>query len=61
MLCIYYHFSRFTEHNGLIAGLVGFLLIIVYLLWQYRGLAVVAVASLIVAAVTTYLVIALLS
>ena len=47
--------------NGLIAGLVGFLLIIVYLLWQYRGLAVVAVASLIVAAVTTYLVIALLS
>ena len=47
--------------NGLIAGLVGFLLIIVYLLWQYRGLAVVAVASLIAAAVTTYLVIALLS
>ena len=47
--------------NGLIAGLVGFLLIIVYLLWQYRGLAVVAVASLIAAAASTYLVIALLS
>ena len=47
--------------NGLIAGLVGFLLIIAYLLWQYRGLAVVAVASLIAAAASTYLVIALLS
>ena len=47
--------------NGLIAGLVGFLLIIVYLLWQYRGLSVVAVASLIAAAASTYLVIALLS
>lgn len=47
--------------NGLIAGLIGFLLIIVYLLWQYRGLAVVAVASLIAAAASTYLIIALLS
>ncbi len=47
--------------NGLIAGLVGFLPIIAYLLWQYRGLAVVAVASLIAAAASTYLVIALLS
>mgnify|MGYP000854174549 FL=1 len=47
--------------NGLIAGLVGFLLIIVYLAWQYRGLSIVAVASLIIAAVGTYLVIALLS
>ncbi|MBO3725335.1 protein translocase subunit SecD [Actinomyces bowdenii] len=47
--------------NGLIAGLIGFILIIVYLLWQYRGLAVVAVTSLIVAAALTYLTIALLS
>lgn len=47
--------------NGLIAGLIGFLLIIVYLAWQYRGLSLVAVASLIIAAVGTYLVIALLS
>ncbi|QQM68163.1 protein translocase subunit SecD [Actinomyces weissii] len=47
--------------NGLIAGLIGFLLIIVYLAWQYRGLAVVAVASLLVAALITYVVIALLS
>ena len=47
--------------NGLIAGLIGFGLIILYLAWQYRGLAVVAVASLAVAAAGTYLVIAALS
>ena len=47
--------------NGLIAGLIGFALIIVYLAWQYRGLSLVAVASLIVAAAGTYLAIALLS
>ena len=47
--------------NGLIAGLVGFLLIILYLAWQYRGLSVVAVASLVIAAAATYLVIAALS
>lgn len=47
--------------HGLIAGLVGFLLIIVYLAWQYRGLAVVAVTSLVAAAGVTYLAIALLS
>lgn len=47
--------------NGLIAGLVGFALIIVYLAWQYRGLSVVAVSSLVVAAAVTYLAIAMLS
>ena len=47
--------------NGLIAGLIGFGLIILYLAWQYRGLAVVAVASLVVAAAGTYLVISALS
>ncbi|RAX23298.1 MULTISPECIES: protein translocase subunit SecD [Actinomyces] len=47
--------------NGLIAGLIGFALIVVYLAWQYRGLGVVAVASLLMAAAGTYLVIALLS
>ncbi len=47
--------------NGLIAGLIGFALIILYLAWQYRGLAVVAVASLVVAAAGTSLVIAALS
>ncbi len=47
--------------NGLIAGLIGFILIILYLAWQYRGLSVVAVASLVIAAAVTYLAIALLS
>ncbi|MBD8061237.1 protein translocase subunit SecD [Actinomycetaceae bacterium Sa1BUA1] len=45
-----------SEHlrSGLIAGLGGLLLVALYLLWQYRGLAVVAVSSLLIAAVTTY-------
>lgn len=47
--------------KGLIAGLIGFVLIIIYLAWQYRGLASVAVASLLTAAALTYVVIALLS
>ena len=47
--------------KGLIAGLLGFVLIIIYLAWQYRGLASVAVASLLAAAALTYVVIALLS
>ena len=47
--------------NGLIAGLIGFILIILYLAWQYRGLSVVAVASLVIAAAVTARAIALLS
>lgn len=47
--------------KGLIAGLIGFVLIIIYLAWQYQGLASVAVASLLAAAALTYVVIALLS
>lgn len=47
--------------KGLLAGLIGFVLIIIYLAWQYRGLASVAVASLLAAAALTYVVIALLS
>ena len=47
--------------KGLIAGLIGFVLIIIYLAWQYRGLASVAVASLLAAAALTYVVISLLS
>ncbi|MCM3660092.1 protein translocase subunit SecD [Georgenia satyanarayanai] len=45
-----------SEHlrSGLIAGLGGLVLVALYLLWQYRGLAVVAVSSLLIAAVTTY-------
>ncbi|WP_067780811.1 protein translocase subunit SecD [Actinomyces vulturis] len=46
---------------GLISGLIGFALIVLYLLWQYRGLSVVAVASLFMAALITYLTITILS
>lgn len=47
--------------KGLIAGLIGLLLVVVYSLFQYRTLGLVTVASLLVAAVITYGVIALLS
>lgn len=52
-----------TDHLtiGLWAALIGFLLVIIYLIWQYRGLAVISAGSLIVASIITYLVIALLS
>ncbi len=47
--------------NGLIAGAIGLLLVVIYSLFQYRGLAIVTIGSLIVAATLTYLVIAILS
>ena len=52
-----------TDHLtvGLWAALIGFLLVIFYLIWQYRGLAVISAGSLIIASVITYLVITLLS
>jgi preprotein translocase subunit SecD len=40
--------------GGLIAGALGLLLVVVYLLVYYRALALVAVASLIIAALLTY-------
>ena len=52
-----------TDHLtvGLWAALIGFLLVIVYLIWQYRGLAIISAGSLVVASIITYLVITLLS
>ncbi|UCN13128.1 protein translocase subunit SecD [Cellulomonas iranensis] len=47
--------------KGLLAGIFGLLLVVVYSLFQYRTLGLVTVASLLVAAVVTYGVIALLS
>ena len=47
--------------SGLIAGLIGLLLVVAYSLFQYRALASVTMASLVVAAVLTYLVIAILA
>lgn len=46
---------------GVIAGLIGLLLVMVYMTIQYRGLAVVVLGSLIMAAILVYLFIAFLS
>ncbi|MFE1912828.1 protein translocase subunit SecD [Streptomyces anandii] len=45
---------------GLIAGAIGLALVIIYLVLYYRGLSLVAVASLSVSAVLTYVIMALL-
>ena len=47
--------------SGLIAGLIGLILVVIYSLLQYRLLGLVTVASLTVAAVITYLLITILS
>lgn len=47
--------------KGLIAGLIGLLLVVIYSLFQYRALGMVTVLSLVIAAVLTYGVITLLS
>jgi preprotein translocase subunit SecD len=47
--------------NGLLAGLIGLILVIIYSAFQYRGLAIVTVGSLVVAAILVYLFIAVLS
>ncbi|MBO9577317.1 MAG: protein translocase subunit SecD [Microbacteriaceae bacterium] len=46
---------------GLIAGLIGLVLVLIYSLFQYRLLGLVTIASLVIMAILTYLVIALLS
>ncbi|MCW5951083.1 MAG: protein translocase subunit SecD [Propionibacteriaceae bacterium] len=45
---------------GLIAGLIGLILVVGYSLLYYRGLAIVVVASLVIAAVITYVMMVLL-
>jgi len=47
--------------SGLLAGAIGLLIVILYSVIQYRGLAVVTIGSLAIAAVFTYLLVALLS
>ncbi|MFK0111396.1 protein translocase subunit SecD [Streptomyces sp. NPDC091217] len=47
-------------HAGLIAGAIGLALVVIYLLVFYRGLSVVAIPSLLVSAVLTYVIMALL-
>ncbi|MBU6144751.1 MAG: SecD/SecF family protein translocase subunit, partial [Acidobacteria bacterium] len=46
---------------GLLAGLIGLLLVVGYSIFQYRALAVLTLGSLTIAAVLTYLAIALLT
>ena len=47
--------------SGLLAGIIGLLLVIIYSIFQYRGLAIVTIGSLVVAAILTYVVIVFLS
>jgi len=47
--------------SGLLAGLIGMILVVIYSAFQYRGLAVITIGSLLVAAVLVYLLIAFLS
>jgi preprotein translocase subunit SecD len=47
--------------NGLIAGAIGLILVVLYSLLQYRTLGLVTVASLVIAGAMTYLLVSLLS
>jgi len=47
-------------HAGLIAGAIGLALVVIYLLIFYRGLSVIAIPSLLVSAILTYVLMALL-
>lgn len=47
-------------HAGLIAGAIGLALVIVYLVLYYRGLSIIAIASLGVSAILTYVIMSLL-
>ncbi|WP_329279412.1 protein translocase subunit SecD [Streptomyces sp. NBC_01451] len=47
-------------HAGLIAGAIGLGLVVIYLVVYYRGLSTVAIASLLVSAALTYVIMALL-
>jgi preprotein translocase subunit SecD len=46
---------------GLLAGLIGLILVVIYTLFQYRALGSVTIASLVIAAIITYLMITILS
>lgn len=47
-------------HAGLLAGAIGLALVVIYLVVYYRGLSLVAMASLLVSAILTYVLMALL-
>ncbi|MER5912047.1 protein translocase subunit SecD [Streptomyces sp. NPDC001982] len=47
-------------HAGLLAGAIGLALVVIYLVIYYRGLSLVAIASLLVSAILTYVLMSLL-
>jgi preprotein translocase subunit SecD len=47
--------------SGLLAGLIGLILVVGYSVLQYRALAIITISSLVIAAVITYLIVAILS
>ncbi|MER5718403.1 protein translocase subunit SecD [Streptomyces sp. NPDC002132] len=47
-------------HAGLLAGAIGLALVVIYLVLYYRGLSVIAIASLLVSAALTYVLMSLL-
>ncbi|WP_234659105.1 protein translocase subunit SecD [Agromyces marinus] len=47
--------------SGLIAGLIGLILVVIYTLFQYRALGSVTIASLVIVGIVTYLTITILS
>lgn len=47
--------------SGIVAGLIGLILVVIYSLFQYRALAIVTIGSLAIAGVLTYLAISYLS
>ncbi|NUS76808.1 MAG: protein translocase subunit SecD [Streptomyces sp.] len=47
-------------HAGLLAGAIGLALVVLYLVFYYRGLSIVAMASLLVSGILTYVIMALL-
>ncbi|MPY32662.1 protein translocase subunit SecD [Streptomyces adustus] len=47
-------------HAGLVAGAIGLALVVIYLVLYYRGLSLIAIASLMVSATLTYVIMALL-
>ena len=47
--------------SGLLAGLIGLILVVGYSVLQYRTLAIITIASLVIAAVITYLIVSILS
>lgn len=52
-----------TNHleKGILAGIIGLILVVLWMIWQYRGLSLISAGSLLVAAGMTYVAITLLS